>query len=131
VQWLHIAEEVTKQINISNFRKVLVLGTKFLMTGPVYSEIFDRHGIEYVIPDEGARNQIDGIIMNELVYGAIKDESKKFFLSLIDDFRSAGTDAVVLGCTEIPLIVLPSESSLPVLDSTRILARAAIQEALS
>jgi aspartate racemase len=131
VQWLHIAEEVTKQINISNFRKVLVLGTKFLMTGPVYSEIFDRHGIEYVIPDEDARNQIDGIIMNELVYGAIKDESKKFFLSLIDDFRSAGTDAVVLGCTEIPLIVLPSESSLPVLDSTRILARAAIQEALS
>jgi len=129
--WLHIAEEVTRQININKFRKVLVFGTKYLMTGPVYAEIFNRQRIQYMIPDEYSRNQVDRIIMDELVYGLIRDESKKFFLELIKDFRSAGAEAVVLGCTEIPLIVLQADSSLPVLDSTRILARAAIRESLS
>jgi len=131
VPWLHIAEEVTRVILNNGFKKVLVLGTKYLMTGPVYADIFAREEIRYLIPDEVSRDQIDRIIMNELVYGIIKVESKKFFLELISDFRSAGADAVVLGCTEIPLIVLSAESSLPVLDSTRILARAAIRESIS
>jgi aspartate racemase len=131
VPWLHIAEEVTKVILTSGFKKVLVLGTKYLMTGPVYTDIFTREGIRYLIPDKVLRDQIDRIIMNELVYGIIKIESKSFFLGLISDLKSAGADAVVLGCTEIPLIVLPAESSLPVLDSTRILARAAIRESNS
>jgi aspartate racemase len=113
------------------FKNVLVLGTRYLMTGPVYADIFGRNDIRYLIPDENSRNQIDRIIMDELVYGIIKDESRKFFLGLIEDFRSLGADAVVLGCTEIPLIVLPSDSSLQVLDSTRILARAAIRESIS
>jgi aspartate racemase len=124
--WLHIAEEVTRLITDKKYRKVLVLGTRFLMTGPVYAEIFTRERIEYLIPDEKTRNEIDRIIMDELVFGLIKSKSKKFFLSVINDFKSAGADAVVLGCTEIPLIVLPADSPLPVLDSTRILARAAI-----
>ena len=131
VPWLHIAEEVTKVILNMGFKKVLVLGTKYLMTGPVYSDIFAHKGIRYLIPDEGPRSQVDRIIMDELVYGIIKDESQKFFLGLISDFRRAGADAVVLGCTEIPLIVLPADSSLPILDSTRILARAAIRESNS
>ncbi len=131
VPWLHIAEEVTKVILTMGFKKVLVLGTRYLMTGPVYTDIFAQHGIQYLIPDEDSRNQVDRIIMDELVYGIIKDESRKFFLGLISSFRSAGANAVVLGCTEIPLIVLPANSSLPVLDSTRILARAAIHESLS
>jgi aspartate racemase len=128
--WLHIAEEVTNLIIRHNYSRVLVLGTKYLMAGPVYSEVFGREGIEYLIPDEKTRNQIDRIIMDELVNGLIKDESKKFFLQIISDFKSDGCDAVVLGCTEIPLIVLPADSPLPVLDSTRILARAAIKKAL-
>jgi aspartate racemase len=131
VSWLHIAEEVTKMILTRGFKKVLVLGTRYLMTGPVYLDIFAHQGIRYLIPDEDSRNQVDRIIMDELVYGIIKDKSKKFFLRLISDFRSAGADAVVLGCTEIPLIVLPADSSLPVLDSTRLLARAAIRESIS
>jgi aspartate racemase len=129
--WLHIAEEVTNVILTSGFKKVLVLGTRYLMTGPVYADIFTCNGIQYIIPDEDFRNKINSIIMDELVYGIIKDESRNFFLNLINDFKSTGADAVVLGCTEIPLIVLPADSSLPVLDSTRILARAAIRESLS
>jgi aspartate racemase len=129
--WLHIAEEVAKLISRNEYSRVLVLGTRYLMTGPVYADVFASQGLEYMIPDENSRSQIDRIIMDELVYGLIRAESKKFFLDLINDFKSAGADAVVLGCTEIPLIVLPEDSPLPVLDSTRILARAAIRESLS
>ena len=129
--WLHIAGEVTKLIIRNEYSRVLVLGTKYLMTGPVYADVFASQGLEYLIPDENSRNQVDRIIMDELVYGRIRTESKKFFLQLINDFKSAGADAVVLGCTEIPLIVLPTDSPLPVFDSTRILARAAIRESLS
>jgi aspartate racemase len=74
--------------------------------------------------------KINDIIFNELVYGIINQDSKRYFLNVIDEFRSAGCDSVVLGCTEIPLIVLPEDSSLPVLDSTRILARAALRHAM-
>jgi aspartate racemase len=129
--WLHIAEEVSKIITDKSFNKVLVLGTKYLMTGPVYREFFKKKGIEYHIPDEGERDTIDRIIMDELVYGIIKSGSKEFFLQTISEFGRKGCQAVVLGCTEIPLIVLPEESSLPVLDSTRILARAALREAVA
>jgi aspartate racemase len=128
--WLHIADEVVKVITGSGFHKVLVLGTRYLMNGPVYREIFERESIDYLIPDEKTVNQIDRIIFDELVYGIIKSESKEFFLQVIGDFKLAGCNAVVLGCTEIPLIVLPADSPLPVLDSTGILAKAAIVEAL-
>jgi aspartate racemase len=101
------------------------------MTGPVYADVFASQGLEYMIPDEKSRNQVDRIIMDELVFGRIRTESRNFFMQLINGFKTAGADAVVLGCTEIPLIVLPADSPLPVFDSTRILARAAIRESLS
>jgi aspartate racemase len=101
------------------------------MTGPVYREFFKKKEIEYHIPDEETRNTVDRIIMDELVYGIIKSGSKEFFLQTISEFGKKGCQAEVLGCTEIPLIVLPEESSLPVLDSTRILARAALREAVA
>lgn len=128
--WLHIAEEVAKVAEMKGYNNSLILGTKYLMTGMVYREIFSRKGIKCNIPDENARNHIDRIIFHELVYGIIKPESKIFLLQVIMDFKLAGCDTVVLGCTEIPLIVLPDESALPVLDSTRILARAAIKKAI-
>lgn len=128
--WLHIAEEVTIEARKNNFKKTGILGTKFLMEGPVYPGIFTDNNICYEIPVEGQRNRINEIIFNELVYGIINEGSKKYFLSVIDELRSKGCDSVVLGCTEIPLIVLPAESSLPVLDSTRILARAALKKAI-
>jgi aspartate racemase len=126
--WLHIAEEVAKVAEMKGYDNLLVLGTRYLMAGPVYRDILRNKEIRYNIPDEDTRDHIDRIIFDELVYGIIKPDSKNFLLQLIIDFKSRGCNAVVLGCTEIPLIVLPDESALPVLDSTRILARAALRE---
>ena len=124
--WLHIAEEVAKVAEKKSYKKLGILGTKFLMEGPVYPEVFEKRKISYCIPEEKERIKINDIIFGELVYGKIIEESKRFFMSVISGLKSQGYDAVVLGCTEIPLIVIPDESPLPVLDSTRILARAAL-----
>ena len=101
------------------------------MTGPVYPDAFEKFTLEYEIPDQATREKIDSIIFNELVYGEITQNSKNYFLDQILTFMNKGCDSVVLGCTEIPLIVQPGESPLPVLDSTRLLARAALRLALS
>lgn len=128
--WLHIGKEVAKTAELNNYKKLGILGTKFLMEGPVYPEILAERKISFCIPAEEQRFKINDIIFNELVYGIINEASKEYFLNVIDELRSEGCDSVVLGCTEIPLIVLPGESSLPILDSTRILARAALKHAL-
>ena len=128
--WLHIAEEVAKEAVKNNYRKLGILGTRFLMEGPVYSEILEERSISYCIPAAGERVKINDIIFNELVYGIINKGSERFFLDIINGFRSEGCDSVVLGCTEIPLIVLPENSPLSVLDSTRILARAALRHSI-
>jgi len=127
--WLHIAEVVGNEIRKNKYNEVGILGTKYLMTGPVYPEVLDRIKIQYQIPDSMIGEEIDQIIFNELVYGIIKPESKRLFLETVGQLKSAGCDAVILGCTEIPLIILPGESPLPVLDSTRLLARAALKKA--
>ncbi len=129
--WLHIAREVAAEAKRQGYKKPAVLGTKYLMTGPVYSEVFKTAKLKHTIPTDSVRERIDRIIFNELVYGEIKDDSKKYFHTQIKILADKGCDSVVLGCTEIPLIVLPEESPLPVLDSTRILARAALKHALN
>ena len=129
--WLHIGKEVAKIAELNTYKKLGILGTKFLMEGPVYPEVLAERNICFCIPAEEQSFKINDIIFSELVYGIINEESKEFFLHVIDELRSEGCDSVVLGCTEIPLIVLPGESSLPVLDSTRILARAALEHAIA
>ena len=129
--WLHIAEEVAREARQNNFGRSAILGTKYMMTGPVYPDAYNKLNLGYEIPDHGTRENIDNIIFNELVYGEIKPDSRQYFLEQIQVFKDKNCDSVVLGCTEIPLIVLPHESPLPVLDSTRILARAALRFSLS
>jgi aspartate racemase len=124
--WLHIGEAVAEVAVKNNFKKTGILGTKFLMEGSVYPEILKQKNISCITPPKEQRVIINDIIFKELVYGIIKERSKRIFLNIINELRSEGCDSVVLGCTEIPLIVLPEDSSLPVLDSTRILARAAL-----
>jgi aspartate racemase len=127
--WLHIAEEVSKQAQSRGYRKLGVLGTKYLMTGPVYPSKVKGFKLESMIPDEPTRERINDIIFNELVEGKFTDDSRRYFGEVIDWLKQAGCDAVVLGCTEIPLLVEQQHSSLPILDSTRILARAALAKA--
>ncbi len=128
--WLHIGKEVAKIAELNNYKKLGILGTLFLMEGPVYPEVLGERKISFCIPSAEQRARINDVIFSELVYGIINEESKGFFLRIIDELRSEGCDSVVLGCTEIPLIVLPGESPLPILDSTRILARAALKFAV-
>jgi len=127
--WLHIGKEVAGIAGISNFKKPGILGTRFLMEGPVYPDVLENKNIGFCIPPEDQRIGINEIIFRELVYGITTDASKKYFHHVIDELRLKGCDSIILGCTEIPLIVLPGESSLPILDSTRILAMAALKYA--
>ena len=120
----------SNHVVVIRFKKSAILGTKYLMNGPVYPEALKQHNIDYLTPTQSVRDRIDKIIFNELVYGKIRRESRKYFLAQIRIMKGQGCDSVVLGCTEIPLIVSSRDSRLPILDSTRILARAALRHAL-
>jgi aspartate racemase len=128
--WLHIAEEVGKEANRRGFKKLGLTGTKFLVSGPVYPEKLEQMGLDYMRPTKEQQEQINSIIFDELVLGRQTDESLFYFEQVIESFKVQGCDAVVLGCTEIPLLVSEIDSPLPTLDSTRTLARAAIRHAL-
>ncbi len=129
--WLHIAEEVAREAEAKGFRDLGVLGTQPLMEGPVYPRKFEQRGIRSRTPDLAARQQVHKYIVEELIYGTTLSGTRKYFQSLIEQFKKNGCDAVVLGCTEIPLLISPEDSALPTLDSTRLLARAALREATS
>ncbi len=128
--WLHIAEVIANEALRQGFKKLAILGTRFLMEGPVYPEKLSPKGIQFAIPEPAERETINHIIFNELVYAKITDKSTKIFQGIIERMKRDGCDAVVLGCTEIPLILTPENSPLPPLDSTRLLARAALDYAL-
>jgi len=130
IPWLHIAEAVGEEAKRRKFKHLGVLGTKYLMTGSVYPDALTPFGITSEIPDEEDREYINDIIFAELVNGLFPEKSRLYFNEVIGKLRNRGCDAVVLGCTEIPLIVDPSDCPLPTLDSTRLLARAAVREAL-
>ena len=130
IPWLHIAGAVADEAQRLGYARLGVLGSKYLMEGPVYPEALEKFGIESKIPDEADRQKINEIIFNELVKGIFPEASRLYFNEVASKFQSRGCDAVVLGCTEIPLIVRPDDTPLPTLDSTRLLARAAIAKAL-
>ena len=131
VPWLHIAEEVAAVAAERGFRRLGILGTRLLMEGPVYASALGARGITHVIPDASDRARIDAVIFDELVYGRFQDESRWFFRGVIESLGERGCDAVVLGCTEIPLLISDADSPLPALDSTRTLARAALRAAVA
>jgi aspartate racemase len=128
--WLHIVEEVAAEARLRGFTRVAITGTRYTMEGPVYPEVLTRNGIDYRIPSAVDRGSINTIIFDELVNGIFKPESAECFRTVIDRMKSEGCDAVALACTELPLIITPETSPLPVLDSTRLLARAALRRAV-
>src|SRR3569833_577805 len=128
--WLHIAEVVADEAVERVYQRVGLLGTKWLVQSDVYPEKLGARGIGYVRPTEEERREIDHIIMDELVYGVFRPESVTYFQLVIRRMKDEGCDAVVLGCTEIPLVISNRNSPLPVLDSTRLLAWAALRRAV-
>jgi aspartate racemase len=127
--WLHIAEEVASSAREHGFRRLAITGTKYTMEGPVYPEVLSARGVEYRIPSPLDRARIDQIIFDELVNGIFRSDSLGIVAGVISRMKAEGCDAVVLGCTELPLLIGNETSPLPVLDSTRLLARAAIRRA--
>lgn len=130
IPWLHIAHTVAQEAQAHGFRRLGILGTRYLMEGPVYPETFKEYDLAVGIPAPDARQRINTIIFKELVNGIFLESSRLYFNDVIRKLKEDSCEAVVLGCTEIPLIVRPEGVSLPTLDSTRLLARAAIKEAL-
>jgi aspartate racemase len=129
--WLHIAEEVGQEARRRGFKKLGLTGTRFLVNSEVYPEKLSALGIGFLRPSEEQREKINSIIFDELVRGQQTQQALRYLQQVIDELRTSGCDAVVLGCTEIPLLIGDKESSLPTLDSTRILARAALRHALA
>jgi len=127
--WLHIAEVVATEAAARGFQRLGLTGTRWLVDSEVYPEKLSARGIEYVRPTLAERDEISRIIMDELVYGVFKPGAVTYFQRVIERLKGEGCDAVVLGCTEIPLIMNDTNSPLPTLDSTRLLARAALRRA--
>lgn len=123
IPWLHIADAVMAEAGARGYRRVGLTGTRWLMEGPVYPA-------QLVRPDAAEREEMNRIIMDELVRGMFKPDAVAFFQRVFGRMKDTGCDAVVMGCTEIPLIMSDANSPLPTLDSTRLLARAALHRAV-
>lgn len=127
---LHIGEVVAEKARRDGRTKVGILGTNWTMTGPVYPGALGRRGMGWAIPDEADRKLIHDIIMDELCLGTFNNSSRDTYVRIIEKLKADGCDAVALVCTEIPLLITQDVSPLPILDSTRLLAAAAVDVAL-
>jgi aspartate racemase len=128
--WLHIAEVVADEAAARGFQRLGLTGTRWLISSEVYPEKLAKRGLSYRRPSPADRDEIHRAIMSELVCGIFKPETVATFQRVIAIMKEQGCDAVILGCTEIPLVINDSNSPLPVLDSTRLLARAALRRAV-
>jgi aspartate racemase len=128
--WLHIAEVVASRATERGFKRLGLTGTKYLVESDVYPQKLKARDLAYVRPNADEREEINRIIFDELVNSQFKPEAVSYFQRVITRMKHEGCDAVVLGCTEIPLIMNDANSPLPTLDSTRLLARAALQRAV-
>jgi aspartate racemase len=131
IPFLHIAEATGLKIAATGLKKVALLGTKFTMEKDFYKTyIFEKFGIEVIIPAESEREVIHQTIYTELVQGVIKDESRLKFQKIIENLEKQGAEGVILGCTEIPLLVKQNNVKIPVFDTTAIHAEKAVELAL-
>jgi aspartate racemase len=128
--WLHIAEVAAQQAVERGYRRIGITGTKWLVDSEVYPEKLTARGLQYVKPSAAERDECNRIIMDELVCSQFTPQGVAYFQQVIGRMKDQGCDAVVLGCTEIPLIISDANSPLPTLDSTRLLARAALRRAV-
>jgi len=128
---LHIADATAEAIKALGLKKVGLLGTRFTMEGAFYRERLERkHGLQVIIPGEVDREKVHRIIYDELVLGQIRESSRRVYQDVIAVLQGQGAQGVVLGCTEIPLLIRASDVDIPVFDTTRIHAEAAVEWAL-
>lgn len=127
--WLHIAQVVGLEAKNNHLRKLGVLGTRYLMDGPVYPCELAKLDIAWETPDDIDKSEVDRVIFEELTVGILSDQSRAYIQDVISVLKRRGCDAIVLGCTELPLLIEQQDSVLPILDSTRLLARRAIRQA--
>lgn len=123
---LHIAEAVAASARAEGRRRIALLGTRFTMEGPVYRDAFARHDLEMRTPGQADRDLLNAIIFDELCLGRFDEPARREFVRVIEALKAEGCDAAALCCTEIPILITPDVSPLPTLDSTRLLAHAAI-----
>ena len=128
---LHIGDVVCQEIIAGGWKKVGLLGTTWTMNGPVYASALERNGLLKIIPPEHIRTQINTAIFEELCQGIFTQNTVDIFVGAIEYLKENGAECVILGCTEIPLIINKENSSLPILDSTRLLAKSAVKLSLS
>ena len=127
---LHIAEIVADEAKHRGFRNIALTGTRWTMAGPVYPGAFGRRNLDHAVPPEEERDEIQAMILDELVRGVVSAQSRERLVAIVKGLAGKDCDAVVLGCTELPMLLDDTSSPLPVLDSTRLLARAAVDVAL-
>ena len=131
IPFLHIAEATAQEIQKNGIKKVALLGTKFTMDKDFYKSILiNDFGIEVLIPSKEERKIVHDVIYNELVQGTIKDESREQYKKIIHNLEQQGAEGVILGCTEIPLLISGSDVNIPVFDTTKIHAEKAVEWAL-
>jgi aspartate racemase len=130
IPFLHIADVVASEAEARGFRRLGLTGTRWLVGSEVYPEKLKTRGLEFVRPTDSEREEIHRIIMDELTWGVFKPGAMEFFRKVISRMRDEGCSAVILGCTEIPLLMNDENSPLPTLDSTRLLSRAALRRAV-
>jgi aspartate racemase len=128
---VHIAEVTAKEIKKTQLDKVALLGTRFTMERDFFKNILNDHHIGVLVPDENDRELVNDIIYKELVRGVLKPESKEIYLRIIEDLRKRGAQGVILGCTEIPLLIKAEDVDLPVFNTTKIHAEKAVELALT
>ncbi|MBV9146596.1 MAG: amino acid racemase [Acidobacteria bacterium] len=131
IPWLHIGEVVAAEAKSRGFKKAALLGTRFTMSGPMYRDVFRRHGMEVLSPGPQDEQFVDHVIFAELVHGDFRESSRLRYNEVIARLKTSGCDCVILGCTEIPLLVRADDCPLPTLDSTRLLAKAAVGHAIA
>ncbi len=127
----HIADAAASKIKELGLKKVGLLGTMFTMEEDFYKKrLLDNHQIEVIIPNQEERNEVDRIIFNELVLGKITDHSREIYKKIIVNLQKNGAEGVILGCTEIPLLIKPDNSPIPVFDTTQLHVEFAIEKAI-
>ncbi|WP_096155324.1 MULTISPECIES: aspartate/glutamate racemase family protein [Bacillus] len=127
---LHIVDTVAEKIEEQKITKVGLLGTKFTMEQPFYKELLKKQGIEVVVPNEDDRQVVHDVIYEELCKGKVKESSKEKYLTIIEKLQQEGAGGIILGCTEIPLLIQQKDTSVPLFDTTYIHAVAAVEFAL-